>query len=161
MAMAFDDKERDSAVPGGLPRAIQNKTLISITSEGGSEQRLYPWGIAAPDATLLNACGSECEGEKKMYPTADGYATTAPVGMFPKGDGRWGHHDLAGNVWEWTSSGYSKDYTVERSTADRVFRGGSWFHGNPSHVRSANRGWNNPSYEFGNLGFRCAGSFFP
>ena len=92
-----------------------------------------------------------------MYPTADGYATTAPVGMFPKGDGRWGHHDLAGNVWEWTSSGYSKNYTVERDTAARVCRGGSWLSGSPSNFRSAYRVRDAPAVRDDYLGLRCAG----
>ena len=155
------DWEQATAYCAAQKKRLPTEEEWEYAARGGSEQRLYPWGIAAPDATLLNACGSECEFTVKMYPTADGYATTAPVGMFPKGDGRWGHHDLAGNVWEWTSSGYSKDYTVERSTAARVLRGGGWFHGDPSFVRSADRFGFVPSFLYASVGFRCAGSFFP
>ncbi len=155
------DWDQATAYCAAQKKRLPTEEEWEYAARGGSEQRLYPWGIAAPDATLLNACGSECEGTKKMYPTADGYATTAPVGMFPKGDGRWGHHDLAGNVWEWTSSGYSKDYTVERGTAARVLRGGGWFDDNPSNVRSASRIGDEPTIRYGFLGLRCAGSLLP
>ncbi len=57
--------------------------------------------------------------------------------------------DLAGNVWEWTSSSFD--------AASRVGRGGDWFFINPQFVSAAHRyrfpasNWRN-----GQLGFRCA-----
>jgi formylglycine-generating enzyme required for sulfatase activity len=60
----------------------------------GSDGRKYPWGDAAPTALHINACGSECAGWFKkrggpfdgwLYPTDDGWPTTAPVGSFPAG----------------------------------------------------------------------------
>ncbi len=79
-------------------------------ARGGSEQRVSPWGSDAPKLGLLNACGGECERAlaplgvrlRPIYPEDDGYPMTAPVGSFPKGAGKWGHTDLAGNVWQST-----------------------------------------------------------
>ena len=48
----------------------------------------YPWGKDEPSKEHLN-CAEFGPGK------------TTPVGHYPKGNGRYGHHDLAGNVWEW------------------------------------------------------------
>lgn len=48
----------------------------------------YPWGKDEPSKEHLN-CAEFGPGK------------TTPVGNYPKGNGRFGHRDLAGNVWEW------------------------------------------------------------
>jgi formylglycine-generating enzyme required for sulfatase activity len=114
----------------------------------------------------VNACGAECAAwyasqgrtSKTTYPTSDGHATTAPVGSFPAGANRWGVLDLAGNVWEWTSTPYTKRYDIQATAADtaRVLRGGGWVYGNPSILRAAIRDGDDPSNRYVILGFRCA-----
>jgi sulfatase modifying factor 1 len=93
----------------------------------------YPWGDDAPGS---QACWNRL-----------GQGTCA-VGGFPSGDAPGGIHDLAGNVWEWTS-------TAVDSSA-RVLRGGGWIDGDPSVLRAAHRGWFVPSSRDSELGFRCA-----
>jgi ergothioneine biosynthesis protein EgtB len=75
--------------------------------------------------------------------------------------------DMAGNVWEWTSSkflpypgfrafpydGYSKDHM---KGAHRVCRGGSWATAMPI-LRPTFRNWYVPTYRQGFLGVRLAG----
>lgn len=131
----------------------------------GTDGRTYPWGNAPPDATLLNSLGPESAamGERMgrpgwgpMFSESDGWESTAPVGSYPAGASPFGVLDMAGNVWEWTSSTYSQDYGSERSDERRVIRGGAWGYGDPSFVRAANRGKSPLPYRGADLGFRCA-----
>ncbi len=130
----------------------------------GTDGRTYPWGNSAPGPRLLNACGSECvawarergQSWSAMYQADDGWATTAPVGSYPSGDSPFGLHDMAGNVWEWTASGYSADYSKNRTTDNFVGRGGSWSSADPSNVRAADRSRGSPPHRGPDLGFRCA-----
>jgi formylglycine-generating enzyme required for sulfatase activity len=76
---------------GRLPTQAESM----YAAAGGSEQRLYPWGAAAPDLTRAS-----------FHCDADGISscTTAdirPVASYPAGKGRWNHLDLAGDLWEW------------------------------------------------------------
>jgi serine/threonine-protein kinase len=131
----------------------------------GTDGRKYPWGDEAPGPRLLNACGIECvawlrarshHAGRAMYSSDDGWATTAPVGSYPSGDSPFGLKDMAGNVWEWTSSGYSVDYSMNRATDRRIYRGGSWDYNDPSLVRAAYRLYNFPTFRDSTVGFRCA-----
>jgi formylglycine-generating enzyme required for sulfatase activity len=119
---------------------------------GGSENRLYPWGTTAPDATRANFAG--CAG-----------CTNSPrvaVGSYPAGAGRWGHRDLAGGLWEWVfdyDGAYASDPCV--SCVDvfgtlRVMRGGGFSMDAP-RLRAALRDKLQAQNRSGlSLGFRCA-----
>jgi formylglycine-generating enzyme required for sulfatase activity len=56
----------------------------------GTDARLYPWGNTPPGPT------------RAVF----GQSVTFDVGTHPSGDGPYGHHDLAGNVWEWLEDVY-------------------------------------------------------
>ena len=90
-------------------------------------------------------------------------AKTVEVGQFPAN--AWGLYDVHGNVWEWTCSGYDKDYGgAEQGCASkdraglRVFRGGAW-DDVPGDLRAANRLRFEPGDRADSLGFRLARSF--
>ncbi|KYF91099.1 hypothetical protein BE20_36880 [Sorangium cellulosum] len=126
--------------------------------------RTYPWGEAAPDARRANACGEGCvkNGKAKGFDgweaapfPDDPFPETAPVGSFPEGKSADGVMDLAGNVWEWTSSGYSESYDRPRGEERRVNRGGGGRDG-VSTFRATARSKNFPSDRTGGVGFRCA-----
>jgi eukaryotic-like serine/threonine-protein kinase len=131
----------------------------------GHDGRMYPWSNAPPNSNLLNSLGAETvamgerlghPGWKPMFSGNDGWETTSPVGSYPEGASPFGVLDMAGNVWEFTSSGYSQDYLSQRSNDMPVHRGGGWGFGNASFVRTTHRGKSVLAYRGADLGFRCA-----
>ena len=128
-------------------------------SAGGNENRLYPWGQEEPDFythALFCELGGWCD------PFTD-------VGSRPAGAGRWGHHDLAGSMWEWSldwldtswfgGNGASCIDCANLNTAsERVVRGGSW-NSAASDLRAAfrpNSVEGPPSSHYFTFGIRCA-----
>jgi gamma-glutamyl hercynylcysteine S-oxide synthase len=113
----------------------------------------FPWGDEYPSSKLAN------HGMASWKPQ--------PVGS-TSGDSAFGIQDMAGNVWEWTSSkflpypgfeafpydGYSKDHMKGEHY---VCRGGSWATNSPI-LRCTFRNWYVPTYRQGFLGLRCARS---
>ena len=90
----------------------------------------------------------------------DGFFHTSPVGHFKAN--KFGMYDMHGNVSEWCSDWYGKDYYAVSPLTDpggpttgsnRVNRGGGWF---TSVCRSARRSKVVPSYRDDRLGFRPA-----
>lgn len=116
----------------------------------GEAGRLYPWGDDAPDRTLLNFNNA--------------YGETRSVGGFATGATSLGVLDLAGSVWEWTSSLY-QPYPYDPAdgreevtlTGDRVIRGGSYVD-DWINVRSTARGWYDPTAQNPTFGFRVVRS---
>ena len=91
----------------------------------GTDGRTWPWGNQW-DPTMLNA---------NDVGAVDGYVYTAPVGSYPQGVSPYGVHDMAGNLWEWTTDWYDSDYYKYSpkvnpkgpvSGENHVARGGSW-----------------------------------
>ncbi len=135
----------------------------------GSDGRKYPWGDEPPTTgNRLNACGKEClawgkknnEDVSAMYAVDDGFATTAPVGSFPKGASPFGLQDVVGNVWEWASDWYSPygpgalvDPTGGATGTERVLRGGAWNGSDPGWVRPTYRFKSQPSLRSHGIGF--------
>jgi formylglycine-generating enzyme required for sulfatase activity len=102
----------------------------------GIDGRRYPWG----EEFAAQRCNT----------TESGINDTTPAGQFGEpGRSVYGCDDMAGNVWEWTESLWSKGR--ER----RVVRGGSWY---TSHVIAACacRSSFIPGNRYNDLGFRCA-----
>jgi formylglycine-generating enzyme required for sulfatase activity len=122
---------------------------------GGSENRLFPWGSAAP--TVAHANYEDSNNSPRVV-----------VGSKPTGVGYFTQLDLAGSVSEWTfdwyhgtwygSSGYPNPCTncVNNSEAtQRVYRGGSFVNA-ADQLRTAIRGRGYPSEYNVVSGIRCA-----
>ncbi len=131
----------------------------NYAAAGGDEQRRYPWGNEDPGQdTALAVYG--CYG--KLGPLCDVKALRE-VGSANLGDARWGHADLAGNVWEWVFDANS-EYTAEcdncaatEGNGNRIFRGGS-FYNISVYLLSGNRVDSDPAGRSQDFGFRCAKS---
>jgi formylglycine-generating enzyme required for sulfatase activity len=108
----------------------------------GTDGRLYPWGDDPPTPQRANYARS---------------GTTA-VGQFsPAGDSPYGVADLAGNVWEWTSSwggaGGARSADDAGEGRARLVRGGAW----PSEAHALQLTYRldvEPALRFNTLGFR-------
>ena len=130
-----------------MPQAIsyckaQNKRLASDeewewVARGGAAGHTYPWGNEKPNG---KACWS---GESTLV-------GTCPVAATPGGDSPQGIHDLAGNVFEWTTS------RNDSAGKFRIGRGGSWRDSAADGLLASRSG---PGFEVqyrcGFLGIRC------
>lgn len=83
-----------------------------------------------------------------------GNGIEGPEPVCSRKPGKWGFCDLLGNVWEWTSSRYTKDYYNNTPTQEfRVTRGGSYLD-HAGDVRPGSRSYDMPVSSRGILGFR-------
>ena len=119
----------------------------------GTDGRMYPWGDETATCNYA-VMGQEGEGElgcgaDSTWELGCGADSTWEVGQKPNGVSPYGAHDMAGNVWEWTSSWHSSSHTF------RVFRGGSFNYHEPS-LRCSHRNSHKPKGRYRNGGFRCA-----
>lgn len=78
-----------------LPTEAEWEKAASWEPGGKGRKREFPWG----DEWDVAKCNT----------SESGLGTTSPVGMYPKGASPYGCLDMAGNVWQWTSSLWGKD----------------------------------------------------
>jgi formylglycine-generating enzyme required for sulfatase activity len=73
----------------------------NYAASGGSEQRVFSWSVP-PASTTIDCTYANYGGGANGPAHYCAPGGTNDVGSeSPRGDGRWGHSDLGGNVWEW------------------------------------------------------------
>jgi formylglycine-generating enzyme required for sulfatase activity len=138
----------------------------------GPDGRVYPWGDEPPSQIHANTCGSECvkwrterdlPEHAPMFPFADDFSGTAPVGSFPKGTTADGINDLIGNVFEWVSTKFHAYPDTEEedpqgpTDGDQfVIRGGAFNSFMPDFTDPALRFGQDADAHVHAIGFRCA-----
>jgi formylglycine-generating enzyme required for sulfatase activity/energy-coupling factor transporter ATP-binding protein EcfA2 len=124
-------------------------------ARGHQDRREYPWGDEW-DETKCNC-----------YEL--GLGGTTPVGIFPDGASPYGCLDMAGNVWEWTSSLFQeypydpsdgRENTEASADDGRVLRGGA-FYSDEWYTRCSYRLRINPDFRNVNYGFRVVAAPSP
>jgi len=116
----------------------------------GEDGRKYPWGDEEPDPERANF--AEAFGKPNV-------GRPTPVGIYPAGNGPYGHCDLAGNVWEWCADVWPEENLAEdwRGTPGevRMLRGGGW--DDPAdRLQAASRYGSPAGLRSGVIGFRVA-----
>jgi formylglycine-generating enzyme required for sulfatase activity len=131
----------------------------NYAASGGSEQRYYPWSSPPTSTTIDDSyavyCGGSCNSIQKVGSKS------------PKGDGKWGQADLAGNLVEWTLDWYWESYPTPcdncaaltsplgSANLGRVVLGGG-DNSSTSNLRSAEGAVDAPGIRGSGFGVRCA-----
>jgi formylglycine-generating enzyme required for sulfatase activity len=101
----------------------------------GTDARTYPWGDEEDQSRAAVGGGIK-------------HGSTSSVGSHPDGASPYGLLDLAGNVWEWTSTEYPP--------GERVLRGGSFASPGLAWARCTMRSHSRPARRQTHIGFRVA-----
>ncbi len=120
----------------------------------GGRNHKYPWGNqrASCQYAVMDFQGNGC-GKGHTWPVCSKSSGSTPLGIC----------DMAGNVWEWTSDCYKKNYSTltgdnysdqEAECELKVLRGGGW-DSIERYLSTFSRGGNWPDFKFNHIGFRC------
>ncbi|HEY2763598.1 MAG TPA: ergothioneine biosynthesis protein EgtB [Pseudonocardiaceae bacterium] len=134
-----------------LPTEVEWEKAARFDPATGRSRR-FPWGDGDPTAERANL------GQRHLQP--------APAGSYPAGASPLDVYQLIGDVWEWTSSGFSgypgfapfpyREYSQVFLGGDyRMLRGGS-FGTDMAACRGTFRNWDHPIRRQIFSGFRCA-----
>jgi formylglycine-generating enzyme required for sulfatase activity len=139
----------------------------NYAAAGGSEQRVYPWSVPPGSMTVDSSYavfGCNATGGGACTSISDiGFVGSDS----PKGDGKWGQSDLAGNLVEWNLDWFAMPFPTTTcsdcadltTTTTRSYRGGgpvSTSACGSNTIRPAVRGDMAPSGRLRSVGFRCA-----
>jgi formylglycine-generating enzyme required for sulfatase activity len=146
------------AVLNGISGAsfrLPTEAEMEYATRGGTTTPFHTGKTIATSQANYNGAYTYDNGAKGDY-----LEKTAPVRSYPVN--QFGLFDLHGNVWEWCSDWYAKDYYQHSPTDNprgpktgkkKVMRGGSWFTA-PRSLRSANRRGFEPDMALDDSGFR-------
>ena len=132
--------------------------MVAAQSDRG---RRWPWGDEPR--------GDQAPPSHRLNSLRSALFRTTPVGLYQSGATSAGLLDMAGNVWEWTSSSYMPNVALDVPRLStplrpgtepetlRAVRGGAWGSGS-DRCRTAFRFKSHPTDRGDNLGFRVVSS---
>lgn len=119
---------------------LPTEAEMEYAIRAGTETQFYTGMTIATDQANFNGYYIYGDGLRGVF-----HEKPLPAGSYPPN--KFGLFDMHGNVWEWCSDWYDKNYYIN-SPADnpqgpatgslKVMRGGSWYT-SPRSLRSANR----------------------
>lgn len=143
----------------------------NFIAAGGAAQRMYPWSFSGLPRTIdstyawYNCSQGTFEDDGGTATCVGGGPGSGPLDVgseSPRGDGLWGHADLAGSVFEPTLDYFgpfqvpcTNCVNTNASSGQRVYRSGS-FIDPPMPLHVASRASVGATFSAPNLGIRCA-----
>jgi formylglycine-generating enzyme required for sulfatase activity len=121
----------------GVKMRLPTEEEFEVAARGGKDS-VYPWGDELPS-----------DGERATF-SGNSSATTA-VGSRENGKSALGLYDMAGDVWEWTTSAPAGTMSGDQNY--RIVKGGSYMDGQ-YELRISNRVLRNPDERYPDVGFR-------
>jgi formylglycine-generating enzyme len=102
--VAYEDAR---AYAGWAGKVLPSEAEWEFAARGGLEGKIFVWGNDPRPGGRLMA--NTWQGQFPWQNLkANGYEGTSPVGAFPPNG--YGLHDMAGNVWEWTSDFHTPNH---------------------------------------------------
>jgi formylglycine-generating enzyme required for sulfatase activity len=107
--VAFEDAE---AYANWAGKELPTESEWEFAARGGLDGAAYVWGdeYMPEGKPMANTWQGEFPHQNLLE---DGFEWTAPVGSFPPNG--YGLHEMAGNVWEWTTDWYQEHARIQHA----------------------------------------------